>query len=255
MDLQKQQYLSPSMPVPEPSPSDSWGTLFIYGGADPANTDTILNDAWAFDICYRAWFPLPPPPAPARPGASLVLVNDTHLYRVGGRTDPEHILEADYLDVTSLLQTAFRNRLSLPSLLNEWTPTTLSAPLMGPSIRLVDPGDGRSILLSIQPSAKSITAVDISPSGGMMILAGTGEIDEGDEMRARRQVQAVQSQYADVYGEVVRGSMVGMHTFAQATGFACEKGTEIEEANLVVWGGKEVGGKLVGCGWMVRVEQ
>jgi hypothetical protein len=89
----------------------------------------------------------------------------------------------------------------------------------------------------------------------MMILAGTSEIEEGDEVKAPRQVQAVQVQYADVYGEVVRGSIVGMHTFVQVSGFPCEKGTEVEEAGLVVWGGKDAAGKTVGCGWMIKVEQ
>jgi hypothetical protein len=254
MDLQRQ-YLNPSIITPEPSPSDSWGTLFIYGGVDPTNNETILNDAWAFDICHRSWFPLPPPPAPARPGASLVLVDDTHLYRIGGRTDPDHFLEADYLDISELLKTPFKERRSLPSLLSEWTSTPLSAPLLGPTIRLVDPGDGRSISLSVQPGAKTITAVDLSLSGGMMILAGTSEIEEGAEFRAPKQVEAVQSQYADLYGEVVRGSMVGMRTFAQVSGYAIEKGTEVDEASLIVWGGKDAEGKVVGTGWMIKVEQ
>ncbi|KIW08218.1 uncharacterized protein PV09_01146 [Verruconis gallopava] len=256
MDLQRRTYLNPSMQAaaPEPSPSDSWGTMFVYGGANCAD-ETVLNDAWAYDICTRSWFPLPPPPGPARLGASLVLVENQHLYRVGGQTDPEHVLEVDYLDVNELLKTPFRQRLSLPSLLSEWTTASISAPLLSPSIRLTNPGDGRSMLLSIQSEAKTVTAVDISPSGGMMLLAGTNEIEEGDEMKASKQVQAVQVQYADLYGEVMRGSIVGMHTFSQASGWASERGTEVEEASLIVWGGQDGERNTLGSGWMIKVEQ
>jgi hypothetical protein len=254
-------YLSPSMQsrVSDATPSDSWGTIFIYGGADPANPDTIHNDAWAYDICHHSWFPLPPPPAPARPGASLILTDDRHLYRVGGRTDPEHILEADSLNVSVILKTPFTKRHSLPSLLREWTTITLSAPLFGPTVRLVHPGDTRNLFLSIQPGAKTVTAVDLTldDESGFLSLAGTRLelVGEEDRVKPPKRVQAVQVQYADPYGEVLRGSIAGMRTFGQVGAWACENGSEVEEAGLIVWGGKDANGKTLGSGWMIRVEQ
>jgi hypothetical protein len=255
-------YLNPSLQArpTTPTPSEASGTMFVYGGADPANPDTLLNDAWAYDICHHSWFPLPPPPAPARQGASLVLIDDRHLYRVGGRTDPDHILEADSLNVAPLLRTAFSQRHSLGALLREWTTTTLSAPLLGFTVRVIHPNDSRNILLSIQPGAKTVTAVDVSAendSGFLPTIAGTRLeiVGEEDRVKPPKQVQAVQVQYADPYGEIIRGSHVGLRTFSQAGAWACEKGSEVEEAGLVLWGGKDASGKTVGSGWFISLHQ
>lgn len=243
-----------------PLPTEASGTMFVYGGADPAKPDTLLNDAWAYDICHHSWLALPPPPAPARQGASLVLVDDRHLYRVGGRTDPEHILKVDSLIISQILKTPFSQRHSLDSPLHEWTLTTLSAPLFGYTVRLIHPNDSRNILLSIQPSARTVTAVDVSAendSGFLPMIAGTRLeiVGEEDRVKPPKQVQAVQVQYADPYGEIIRGSHVGLRTFSQAGAWACEKGSEVEEAGLVVWGGKDAHGKTVGSGWFISLHQ
>jgi len=110
---------------------------------------------------------------------------------------------------------------------------------------------GKKLLLSISSGAKVVTGVNITPISNFR-MAGA-DAPESEEEAAPKQVIAVQLQYADIYGDIVKSDSEE-HAFVQHEGFAFAQGTEVEAASLVIWGGKDTSRKPLGTGWMIRVE-
>jgi hypothetical protein len=250
VNLQEQE-IDASKTVPIPPPSDSWGTMFIYGGIS-MDGRTILNDVWGFDITARVWFPLPPAPSPARLGASFVLADDI-LYRVGGELQEGKVPRVDFLEVGGLLKVKERGeafyKVALPALLREWTTAPLTAPVNAPVIRQVDSGTGRKLLLPISAGTKTLSAVDATPSGNTR-LAG---VDFPEQSSDPKTVIDVTVQYLDLYEELIPEEEIAKHAFRAVEGFAISAGTEVEAANLVIWGGKDETGKPLNKGFLVTI--
>ncbi|QDS75417.1 hypothetical protein FKW77_003278 [Venturia effusa] len=252
VDLQKQE-IDASKTVPIPSPSDSWGTMFIYGGKS-TERETILNDVWGFDITARVWYPLPPAPSPARLGASFVLSKNV-LYRIGGELETGKTPRIDFLDVGGLLKVKERGeafyKVALPALLREWTTAPLTAPVNAPAIRQVASGTGRKLLLPIAAGTQTLSAVDITPTGSNARMAG---VDFPEQSIGPKNVVDVTVRYLDIYEEVIsKDEENAICAFNAVEGFAVSDGTEVEAANLVVWGGKDGMGKTVDKGYLITV--
>jgi ribosomal protein S6E (S10) len=250
VDLREQE-IDASKTVPIPPASDSWGTMFIYGGKS-MDGETTLNDVWGFDISARVWFPLPPAPSPARLGASFVLADDI-LYRVGGEIEDGKVPRVDFLEVGGLLKVRERGeafyKVALPALLREWTTAPLTAPVNAPVIRQVDSGTGKKLLLPISAGTKTLSAIDVTPSGNTR-LAG---VDFPEQSSDPKTVIDVAVQYLDLYEEVLSEEESARHAFKAVEGFAVSAGTEVEAANLVIWGGKDETGKPLNKGYLVTI--
>lgn len=251
VDLQKQE-IDASKTVPIPPPSDSWGTMFIYGGKS-VDGETILNDVWGFDITARVWYPLPPAPSPARLGASFILADDV-LYRIGGEISEGKTPRIDFLEISGLLKVKERGeafyKVALPALLREWTTAPLTAPVTASVIRPVDSGTGKKLLLPISAGVQKLGAVDVTPSGNTRMAGVDFPSEESSEPKS---VVDVSVQYLDLYEDVVKEEDSATVAFKAVEGFAVGAGTEVEAASLVVWGGRDESGEPVSKGYLVTV--
>lgn len=262
----------PSQVVPEPADPDSWGTIFIVGGRD-SSSRVLSNDAFAFDVRTRTWANIPIPPGQPREGASLVLVGD-HLYRFGGKGVETFSSGATIsLDVSHVWKHA------------EGGTTPLTTGWAWDEVPHLDEGKGNNAAAA--PQARSNAGlVGVTTGQGrryLLAIGGEGEDDRflddiwalqlpaekstaaatKDSIRASMKRDTHESQWAEVLykyvdargeeekeipGEPKRG-------LGARGNFDTGKGTEVDGATAIAWGGVDANGQILSDGWMITVDR
>lgn len=260
----------PSKVVPEPAESDSWGTIFVVGGRNTA-TGELSNDALAFDVKTRTWTNVPTPSGQPRDGASLSLVGD-RLYRFGGKGVETFSSGAtEFLDASHVWKHAEGGTTPLAS---GWSwedlPHTNKATAVAtaPQARSnaglvgVTTGQGRRYLLAIGGESENsgflddIWALQLPPESST--AAATK-----DNIRATLKRDTHESQWAEVLykyvdtrGEEEKEIPAEPKRGLGARGhFGSAKGTEVDGATAVVWGGVNANGQILSDGWMITVDR
>ncbi|KAK4547569.1 hypothetical protein LTR36_000526 [Oleoguttula mirabilis] len=256
--------MDPAKVVPEPPAADSYGTLIVQGGKGRSGQQ--LNDMWSFDISSRTWAELPEPPPPTTDAPSLAIV-EQRLYTFSkGQTS--------YLDLTpsSFSDRAGQGELGLAPL-GPWStfPPSASSPdtahpgdRTGASLIPVTTGQGRHYLLLIGGHASSssssaagealedIWALQLQPEG--MTAASLKDAARQAIRKATREMQWEEVGYFDGEGRVVGEGRAGRGVGGRK-GFAAARGTEVDGASIVLWGGVGRDGKVRGDGVMVTVDR
>jgi hypothetical protein len=265
-----QQPADPSKNVPEPAADDTWGTIFIVGGRETASRN-LASDALAFDVRTRTWSNIPSPSGQPVEGSSLTLAGE-RLYRFGGQgvetyTSGSGALQ--YLDVAPVWTHAQGGTTPLTS---GWSWQEVkhaeaegsSAPQARSAAGLVSvtTGQGRHYLLAVGGESEDsdflddIWAFQLPPERSTAAAAkdalragvrrDTHEATWAEALY--RYVDARGEEEKEIPGEPKRG--VGRRGY-----FGIAKGTEVDGATCVVWGGVDAAGKVLGDGWMVTVDR
>ncbi|CAI6340066.1 unnamed protein product [Periconia digitata] len=274
-----QQPTDPADAVPEPANADTWGTIFVIGGKNP-HTGDLLKDALAFDVKTRTWSNIPTPSGSSLLGTSLGIVGN-RLYSFGGKSALKETSDIEALDVSSLWthaedgtvpltsgwawehlggpSTSAQEASTKPSPSNAATPSSrYNAGLTG-----VTTGQGRDYLLLVggaspAPSSNTTLLDDIwvyqiaSEKGSA--AAAKDSIRSGLKRDTHEGHWAeVGYRYVDATGEEEN---LGEHVkgVGPRSGFALARGTEVDGASVVVWGGADADGRVLGDGWLVTVE-
>ncbi|KAI8936840.1 hypothetical protein NX059_006077 [Plenodomus lindquistii] len=260
----------PAKFVPEPAEADSWGTIFVTGGRDTSSGE-LLSDALAFDVRTKTWTNIPSPPECPGEGASLSLVGE-HLYLLGGKGTMGRSTSVltRYLDASHAWQHA------------EGGTTPLSSGWAWRDVKHVDKGE----VATVKPRMRSFagTANVTTGQGRHYLLALGGEAEDGsllgdvwalqlaperataaamkDGIRASIKQDTHESQWAEVTCEYVDAKGEEEKEASQRLGrglgargyFATAKGTEVDGATCVVWGGVNAG-NVLGDGWLLTVDR
>jgi len=260
----------PAKVVPEPADPDTWGTIFVVGGRNIASRE-LLSDALAFDVRTRVWSNIPTPPGQPREGASLSLVGD-RLYRFGGKgveTFGSGAVES--LDVSHVWKHAEGGTTPLATgwAWEEVTHAdsqglTPAAPQARSNAGLVGvtTGQGRQYLLAVGGEAENSNFLDDIWALQLPPERSTAAAMK-DTMRATIKRDTHESQWAEVLykyvdtkgeeekeipGEPKKG--LGSRNM-----FGTAKGTEVDGATAVVWGGVDVDGNVLNDGWLITVDR
>jgi len=255
-----QQPPDPATIVPEPPSPDTYGTLIVEGGQDKHGTP--LNDLWSFDISTRTWSELPQPPtagaASSQPSLALV---GCRLYTFAqGQTS--------YLDLTA---SSYNDRGGAGELglapLGPWTslPDPSTSPdhphpgdRTGGSLVHVTTGQGRHYLIliggatpagkplddiwALQLKPEGMTAASFKDAARLAIKKDTGEA-EWEEVK-----------YYDPEGVMIQEGQKG-RGLGGRTAFAAAKGSEVDGASVVLWGGRGKQGRILGDGLIITVDR
>ncbi|KAF2771535.1 hypothetical protein EJ03DRAFT_30838 [Teratosphaeria nubilosa] len=240
----------PASIMPEPPAADSYGTLIIQGGKDASRHN--LHDLWTFNIAARTWNELPEPPPPNTESPSLALI-DKRLYSFSkGQTS--------YLDLTK--------GTSGLAPLSPWAtfPPAASSPetqhpgdRTGAAMIPVSTGQGRNYLLLIGGMGSTgeplddMWALQLQPAG--MTAASIKDKARSAVNQETREDVWQEVRYADAegvvkhdgHGQVVKG-------FGVREGFAAAKGTEVDGACVVLWGGVGSEQRVQGDGMLITVD-
>ncbi|KAL1391727.1 hypothetical protein HDK64DRAFT_197417 [Phyllosticta capitalensis] len=277
-----QQPGDPSLHVPEPPAPGSWGTLFISCGAstNPIASGAPVHDLWTFDIRTRTWTSLAAPPGPARIGATMAMVG-TRLYLIGGSSGPAVTPDINgssnavpselcTLDVSGLWKFAeaggppARTQNSHWEILPHEQGEGPEGNRTGASLLEYATGHGRHYLLLLRGLEDPPAYWD---DMWVYQLPATAGSSASFKDATRRQTQLdvreglwteVLYQYVNEAGDVVKERPLsltgaGAKGMGGRTGFAAAKGTEVEGASVVVWGGVDEVGKAFDDGWMITV--
>jgi hypothetical protein len=260
----------PSKVVPEPAESDSWGTIFVVGGRNTA-TGELSNDALAFDVKTRTWTNIPTPSGQPRDGASLSLVGD-RLYRFGGKgVETFSSGGMEFLDASHVWKHAEGGTTPLTSGWSwEELPHTEKATAVAaaPQARSnaglvgVTTGQGRRYLLAVGGESEQSGFLDDIWALQLPAESSTAAATK-DSIRASIKRDTHESQWAEVLykyvdtrgeeekeipGEPKRGLGARGH-------FGTAKGTEVDGATAIVWGGVDANGRTLSDGWMITVDR
>ncbi|KAF2621747.1 hypothetical protein BU25DRAFT_415777 [Macroventuria anomochaeta] len=263
-----QQPADPSKNVPEPPVDDTWGTIFVVGGQDTSKRE-LATDALAFDVKTRTWSNIPSPPGQPREGASLSLAG-SRLYRFGGKGVETFASGAlEYLDVAPVFTHAEGGTTPLTSgwawqEVSHVESKDLSAPQARSNAGLVEvtTGQGRHYLIAIggegedskhlddiwsfQLPAEHATAAATKDAIRSSIKRGTHEATWAEVLY--KYVDTKGEEEKDIPGEPKRG-------LGERGQFGIAKGTEVDGATCVVWGGINAEGSVLSDGWMVTVDR
>ncbi|KAF2016279.1 galactose oxidase [Aaosphaeria arxii CBS 175.79] len=260
-----QQPADPAKAVPEPADDDSWGTLFVVGGKDVEKGE-LLNDALAFDIRTRMWSNVPSPPGQPREGASIDVVGK-RLYRFGGKGVETFASGGmDFVDVSPVWKHAEGGTTPLTTGW-DWEEIRVGegdAPQARSSAGLVSvtTGQGRHYLLIIGGEGETSTFFDdiwsfqLPPEGysAAAVKDQTRAAIKKDTYEGKwaelnyKFVDATGEETKEIPGQPKRGLGIRGH-------FAATKGTEVDGASVVAWGGVDKDGKVLGDGWLITVER
>ena len=249
--------------MPEPPAADSYGTLIIQGGQGAGSQQ--LSDMWAFDVSSKTWAELPEPPPPTSPSPSLAIVeNRLYTFSTG---------QTSYLDLTkgSFNDRGGKGELGLTPL-GPWS--SLPPPSSSPdkphpgernsaSLVPVTTGQGRNYLLllggqtplgeplqdiwSLQLKPEGMTAASFKDAARMAISKDTHEA-QWDEVKYYKPHETEPKDVLIQEGQSGRG--IGVRK-----GCATAKGSEVDGATVVIWGGVGEDGKIRGDGLMVTVDR
>ncbi|KAH7139384.1 hypothetical protein B0J11DRAFT_42090 [Dendryphion nanum] len=288
-----QQPADPAKAVPEPADEDSWGTVFLLGGRD-IGMGSLLNDALAFDVRTRTWSNIPVPPGQPREGASVTIVGD-RMYRFGGKRVGSGISSAaqmQYLDVSPVWKHAEGGTTPLAAGwawedigLNDEKDERGEAEAVpnsraGAGLVNVTTGQGRNYLLAIGGEAQAGFETETVGTSSARFLddiwafqipaSSTSAAALKDQTRAAIKRDTNEGKWAEVLYTYVdakgeeekedrgteRFEELGRRRGVGARGhFAVAKGTEVDGASVVVWGGVDGQGGVLGDGWLVTVER
>ncbi|KAF1837297.1 hypothetical protein BDW02DRAFT_628042 [Decorospora gaudefroyi] len=259
----------PAQVVPEPPESNSYGTIFVVGGRDSASQQ-LDNDALAFDVRSRTWSNIPSPSGQPREGASLALVG-TRLYRFGGKGVETFASGAtEFVDASHVWT---HNERGTTPVTSGWgweevkhtdgDGSTAMAPQARSDAGLVGvtTGQGRHYLLAIGGESETgaylddIWALQLAPERST--AAATKDAIRAGIKRDTHESQwaEVVYQYVDTKGEEIKEIPGKPQKGLGARGhFGIAKGTEVDGATCVVWGGVEEG-HVLSDGWMVTVDR
>ncbi|PVH99118.1 hypothetical protein DM02DRAFT_656712 [Periconia macrospinosa] len=274
-----QQPADPANAVPEPADVDSWGTIFVVGGKNPQTGD-LLKDSLAFDVRSRTWSNIPTPSGSSLLGVSLAIVGE-RLYCFGGKSALKETSNMETLDASPIWTHAQDGTLPLssgwawehlggPSTSTEEASTKPSpATNAVPSSRFnagltgVTTGQGRDYLLLVggsSPAPSSTTtllddiwAFQIGSEKGTAAAAKDTIRSGLNRPTHEGHWSEVGYKYVDAKGEEEN---LGEHVkgVGPRSGFALARGTEVDGATVVVWGGSDADGRVLGDGWLVTVE-
>jgi len=277
-----QQPADPANVVPEPPERDSWGTMFVCGGRR-VEGEEMLTDGLAFDVRTRSWSNIPTPPGPPRVGASMAVVG-SRLYRFGGHSGESYIGgRVEWLDVGSVWQHAESGTTALQS---GWVWEEIAyqegegpQPRSGAGLVGVTTGQGRKYLLAIGGEGKAPLSLEVSgkdvaadesstcfddiwafqlPPESMTGASVKDAARHAIKMDVKQAKWAeVQYHYLDASGEEEKEipgepRMKGM---GLRKAFAAAKGTEVDGASVVVWGGVDEKGQVLNDGWLITVDR
>lgn len=263
-----QQPADPSKNVPEPPVDDTWGTIFVIGGYE-TSTRQLATDALAFDMKTRTWSNIPSPSGQPREGASLALAG-SRLYRFGGKGIETFASGAvEYLDVAPVFAHAEGGTTPLNS---GWTWQEMthvdskgfSAPQARSKAGLVElsTGQGRHYLLAVGGEDESTKFLDdmwtfqLPPEHAS--AAATKDAIRSSIKRDTHEAEwaEVLYKYVDTKGEeekeIPGEPKRGLGERGQS---AIAKGTEVDGATCVVWGGIDAEGHVLSDGWMITVDR
>lgn len=281
-----QQPMDPATgPLPEPAEKDSWGTLFVSGGKALGADGKLLDDAWAFDVKSRTWSQIASPPGPARIGASLAVAGD-RLFRFGGFDERAYLGGGiDWLSLAFISpqrperhhhDSKNKQREEASSLATSQWQTLAYDNGHGPRDRSfaglvpVSTGQGRHYLLLVGGEVSIGDRLAYFDDVWAFQLPSDRSSAANTKDNVRKLLNQdtlesawaeVQYQYLNANGDVRKASnssavesenKKGMGTRGR---FAVGKGTEVEGASAVVWGGVDDAGQVVGDGWMITVDK
>lgn len=255
----------PAKAVPEPADENTWGTVFVVGGRG-AETNELLGDAWAFDVRTRTWSSIPNPSGPPREGASVALVGE-RLYRFGGKGadgSPTGILE--FVDVSSVWIHAEGGTTPLTS---GWswedlatTDGEIPQARSGTGLTSVTTGQGRHYLLAVGGEGANSTFLDDIwafqlPSPRASAAAAKDQVRAAAKRDTHETKWAeAKYTYVDAKGEEQQGLLEEDKQMSRRRGhFALAKGTEVDGATAVIWGGVDESGRVLGDGWMITMDR
>lgn len=259
-----QQPVDPARAVPEPPEDSSWGTIFVIGGRDLL-TGELATDALAFDMKSRTWSNIPSPSVP-REGASLALAgNRLHWFGGSGiETFASGAIET--LDIEPVLQSGTK------PLTSGWAWQEVSqsvsenqtAPQARSNAGLVEvtTGQGRHYLLAVGGEAENSVYLDdmwtfqlppehATAAATKDAIRSTIKRDTHEATWAEvlyKYVDTKGEEEVEIPGKPKRG-LGNRHHFAIA------KGTEVDGATCVVWGGVDSNNNILSDGWLVTVDR
>ena len=251
----------------------------MIGGRETEGPGNLANDALAFDVRSRTWSNLPMPKGPPTEGAGLALEGN-NLYLFGGKATTETgevaIATTQVLDASPVWQHAEDGTTPLNS---GWTwgslsvgpgaegsPGTTPSPRFAAGLESVTTGQGRHYLLLLGGSSpapnKNMTLLDDIwafqlPSERASAAMAKDAARAGLKRETHEAHWAeVGYKYTDTKGEEVeqnKGS--GIKGFGSRSGFASARGTEVDGASVVVWGGVDGEGNILSDGWLITAER
>lgn len=262
--------VDPAQNVPEPAEEDTWGTIFVVGGRD-TSTRQLLNDALAFDLKTRTWSNIPSPAGQPREGASLALVGD-HLYRFGGKGVETFTSGAmECLDVSPVWKHAEGGTTPLTSgwaweEVSHQDPKDSSAPRARSNAGLagLTTGQGRQYLVLIGGEGEAMDSNFLDDIWTFQLPSDRRSAAAAkDEFRAKIKRDTHESKWAEVHYRYVdtRGEEEKEIPGEPKSGlgarghFGIAKGTEVDGATCVVWGGVDAQGQVLGDGWMITLDK
>ncbi|KAI7247140.1 galactose oxidase [Hortaea werneckii] len=252
--------IDPAKEVPEPPAPDTYGTIIVQGGK--AKSGEQLHDIWAFDISSRTWAELPSLPSPMS-GSSSLAMTDKRIYAFArGQTS--------YMDLTpgTFDDRAGEGELGLTPL-GPWCKLSSSATSdeeetshpgdrEGATLVPVTTGQGRNYLLLLggqtplgQP-LEDIWALQLKPEG--MTAASFKDAARQAIRKDTGEMVWEEVKYYDSEGVMIQESQPGRGT-GRRKGMAVAKGTEVDGASVVAWGGVGDDGRVRGDGVMVIVDR
>ncbi|KAF2133235.1 galactose oxidase [Dothidotthia symphoricarpi CBS 119687] len=262
--------VDPAQNVPEPAEDSTWGTIFVIGGRD-TSTNQLSNDALAFDVKTRTWSNIPSPAGQPRDGASLALVGD-HLYRFGGKgveTFASGGMES--LDVSPVWKHAEGGTTPLTGgwaweEVSHKDSKDSSAPQARSKAGLVGltTGQGRHYLIAIGGEGEATSSSFLDDIWAFQLASERKSAAAAkDDFRAKIKKDTHESKWAEVHykyvdtkGEEEREIPGEPKSGLGARGhFGLAKGTEVDGATCVVWGGVDAQGQVLEDGWMITVDR
>jgi len=273
-----QQPADPAKVVPEPADEGTWGTIFVLGGCS-VESGQLANDVMAFDVRSRTWSNIPIPHGPPTEGSSLALAGNI-LYRFGGKDSSSANLSATVatqcLDVSPVWKHAEGGTTPLNS---GWSWDIIPSPsgadgsdLAAPtrrylaSVEGVTTGQGRHYLLvfgGCWPGPDNTTTFLDDIWAYQLPSERTSAAATKDSLRAGLRRDTHEAEWAEVeykYTDTAGADLAFQEEnttkgFGARGGFAAAKGTEVDGASVVIWGGLDAEGNLLGDGWLITAER
>lgn len=244
--------------VPEPPMDGSYGTLIIYGGKGKGGQ--ILNDIWSFDLATRRWVELPEHPPPITEAPSMAMIEKRIYVFSGG--------QVSYIDLTLTPHPdgSEPDKIGLTPL-GPWSslpPPSISPGLEYPADRTgailmpVTTGQGRNYLALFGGLSKSgETLQDI---WALQLKAEEHtSASLKDVVKRRMSTDNLEEQWREVKYYDSEGALIqerhGGIGIGIRRGLAAARGTEVDGAAVVVWGGVGVNDQIRGDGIMITVDR